>query len=70
MLTFLTNYVINDKIMSKNVKNPSLKWKDFGAEDGTRTHDLLITNQLLYQLSHSSVHNIIPTIDLSVKEKL
>ena len=31
----------------------------FGAEDGTRTHDLLITNQLLYQLSHISVafHN-------------
>ena len=26
-----------------------------GAEDGTRTHDLLITNQLLYQLSHSSI---------------
>ena len=27
----------------------------YGAEDGTRTHDLLITNQLLYQLSHSSI---------------
>ena len=26
-----------------------------GAGDGTRTHDLLITNQLLYQLSHSSL---------------
>ena len=25
-----------------------------GAEDGTRTHDLLITNQLLYHLSHFS----------------
>ena len=24
------------------------------ASDGTRTHDLLITNQLLYQLSHRS----------------
>jgi hypothetical protein len=23
-----------------------------GAEDGTRTHDLLVTNELLYQLSH------------------
>ena len=23
-----------------------------GADDGTRTHDLLITNQLLYQLSY------------------
>ena len=27
-----------------------------GAEDGTRTHDLLITNQLLYQLSHPSTY--------------
>ena len=25
-----------------------------GARDGTRTHDLLITNQLRYQLRHSS----------------
>lgn len=23
-----------------------------GAEDGTRTHDLLVTNELLYQLSY------------------
>ena len=27
----------------------------FGATDVTRTHDLLITNQLLYRLSYSSV---------------
>ena len=26
-----------------------------GAGSGTRTHDLLITNQLLYQLSYASV---------------
>ena len=26
----------------------------FGAGDGTRTRDLLITNQLLYQLSYTS----------------
>ena len=26
-----------------------------GARDGTRTHDLLITNQLRYQLRHSSI---------------
>ena len=26
----------------------------FGASDVTRTHDLLITNQLLYQLSYTS----------------
>jgi hypothetical protein len=28
----------------------------FGAGDGTRTRDLLITNQLLYQLSYTSAH--------------
>ena len=27
----------------------------FGANDVTRTHDLLITNQLLYRLSYTSV---------------
>ena len=27
-----------------------------GAGDGTRTRDLLITNQLLYQLSYTSVY--------------
>ena len=27
----------------------------FGANDVTRTHDLLITNQLLYRLSHTSI---------------
>ena len=32
----------------------------FGANGGTRTRDLLITNQLLYQLSHISDLNIIP----------
>ena len=26
-----------------------------GAEDGIRTHDLLVTNELLYQLSHFGV---------------
>ena len=32
-----------------------------GADGGTRTRDLLITNQLLYQLSHISIefHNSI-----------
>jgi hypothetical protein len=28
-----------------------------GAGDGTRTRDLLITNQLLYQLSYAGVLN-------------
>jgi hypothetical protein len=30
---------------------------DNGAGDGTRTRDLLITNQLLYQLSYTSLLN-------------
>ena len=29
-----------------------------GARDGTRTHDLLITNQLRYQLRHSSGYSV------------
>jgi hypothetical protein len=29
----------------------------FGAGDGTRTRDLLITNQLLYQLSYASANS-------------
>ena len=29
----------------------------FGANDVTRTHDLLITNQLLYRLSYISLSN-------------
>ena len=45
---------LNNYLYLKN-KNPKcFRIRDFGAEDGTRTHDLLITNQLLYQLSHSS----------------
>ena len=27
-----------------------------GADDGTRTRDLLITNQLLYQLSYIGIY--------------
>lgn len=33
--------------------NPIVKpLNRLGAEDGIRTHDLLVTNELLYQLSH------------------
>ena len=39
---------LNDK--NKKAPNES----ELGANDGTRTHDLLITNQLLYRLSHIS----------------
>ena len=45
----------------------------FGADGGTRTRDLLITNQLLYQLSHISVavHNITYyTINYAKKQAL
>ena len=36
---------------------PALLQADLnGAEDGTRTRDLLITNQLLYQLSYFGVY--------------
>ena len=31
-----------------------------GAGDGTRTRDLLITNQLLYQLSYTSLYKLFP----------
>jgi hypothetical protein len=33
-----------------------------GADDGTRTRNLLITNQLLYQLSYVSMENRAVTI--------
>lgn len=44
----------------------------FGASEGTRTPDLLITNQLLYQLSYAGVrcvlYNIIaPLVKLRIK---
>ena len=35
----------------------------YGATEGTRTPDLLITNQLLYQLSHSSIFDSSPKGD-------
>ena len=37
---------------TENKKAPNES--ELGANDGTRTHDLLITNQLLYRLSHIS----------------
>ena len=36
-----------------------LKFVSDGARDGTRTHDLLITNQLRYQLRHSSGYSFV-----------
>ena len=37
---------------------------DFGAGNRIRTDDLLITNQLLYRLSHTSDYNIISYLNL------
>lgn len=35
-------------------------WAFIGAEDGARTHDLLFTRQLLYQLSYFSIAALAP----------
>lgn len=42
-------------------ETPSTKAEGVGAGNVTRTRDLLITNQLLYQLSHSSVRKKVYT---------
>ena len=50
------SYAKNRKILNKLQKRlKTLVLRRFGATDVTRTHDLLITNQLLYQLSYSSI---------------
>ena len=40
-------------------KSKSIDLLFSGADSGTRTRDLLITNQLLYQLSHISKQSLI-----------
>ena len=47
--SFFLNFLVKLSRRSLTVENPSKK-----AGDGTRTRDLLITNQLLYQLSYAS----------------
>ena len=42
-------------ITSEEVNVLKLQFKS-GAEDGTRTRDLLITNQLLYQLNYAGIY--------------
>ncbi len=44
----------------KKIKSPTFKVEDFlfGACDGTRTCDLLITNELHYQLCYTSIFNL------------
>ena len=41
------------------IENGAVKKQPRGARDGTRTHDLLITNQLRYQLRHSSGYSVV-----------
>ena len=48
---FHPNYWLRTK--NKTSENLGSLW--FGAADWTWTHDLLITNQLLYQLSYSGI---------------
>ena len=40
-----------------------------GADTKSRTRDLLITNQLLYQLSYAGINIIIVTIEIRTKLK-
>ena len=48
----MPNYIFSKKHFT--IKTPeNLRVRE--ADSGTRTRDLLITNQLLYQLSHISV---------------
>ena len=42
----------------------------FGATDQIRTGDLLITNQLLYRLSHSSIYLSCLTILYQIANKI
>ncbi len=43
---------------NRKMKNPASTETGFQASGGTRTHDLRITNALLYQLSHTSIYTI------------
>ncbi len=44
-------------MLKEKVSHTALNFSKEKASDGTRTHDLLITNQLLYHLSHTSIIN-------------
>ena len=47
-----------ESVLIRGIKNPPLL-RRIGAGDVTRTHDLLITNQLHYRLCYTSDFNII-----------
>ena len=62
------NYIC--RFSTRKWENKNSAKRSFGANDGTRTHDLLITNQLLYQLSHISIVTpILPQQFLFVNRK-
>ena len=62
----MLEYIYRRRVMADKKSNTKVKAPDFplrqgkigrfaGAGDVTRTHDLLITNQLLYRLSYTSI---------------
>ena len=58
---------------SGTLPNIQLRYLVGGAGGRTRTPDLLITNQLLYQLSYTSIspaNRIIPELSLNVNKKV
>jgi hypothetical protein len=60
----LTGLSLVSVLIPATPKNPAAI--PAGADDGTRTRNLLITNQLLYQLSYVSMENRAATIRLSL----
>ena len=52
-LTHILTHTIFSVFATKKHRKPKFSML-FGAGNVTRTHDLLITNQLLYRLSHTS----------------
>ena len=53
-LTHTVTHTFFSIFATKSIENRSFRCF-FGAGGVTRTHDLLITNQLLYRLSYTSV---------------
>ena len=52
-LTYTLTHTVFNIFVTKKHRKPKLSML-FGAGGVTRTHDLLITNQLLYRLSYTS----------------
>ncbi len=45
--------------LKQKSKSPTKNHRGLGAGNVTRTHDLLITNQLLYRLSYASAFSLV-----------